>query len=92
MFWDEICCHLEERKQEFGFLLKIIGFFVNINNGTITLTDESISDVLETIQAFLATPGRCPPLREWLRVGGHLNWVFNVLPLGQPALGEFYRK
>lgn len=23
---------------------------------------------------------------------GHLNWVFNVLPLGRSALGEFYRK
>ena len=21
-----------------------------------------------------------------------MNWVFNVLPLGSPALGEFYRK
>ena len=21
-----------------------------------------------------------------------MNWVFNVLPLGKPALGEFYRK
>ena len=37
-------------------------------------------------------PGQRPSLREWLRIGGHLNWVFNVLPLGKPVLGEFYRK
>lgn len=92
MFWDEIGCPWKDKKQEFGLELKIIGFYVDINRGTLTLTDESITTVLSTVRAFLATPGRRPPLREWLRVGGHLNWVFNVLPLGKPALGEFYRK
>ena len=92
MLWDAIGCPWKEKKQEFGLELKIIGFYVDINHGTLTLTDETISEVITTIRAFLATPGRRPSLREWLRVGGHLNWVFNVLPLGKPALGEFYRK
>ena len=92
MFWDEICCPWKDKKQEFGTELKIIGFYVNINRGTLTLTDNAISDVLDVVRAFLSTPGCRPSLREWLRVGGHLNWIFNVLPLGRPALGEFYRK
>ena len=92
MFWDEIGCPWKEKKQEFGMELKIIGFYVDINHGSLTLTDESISEVITIVRTFLATPGRRPPLREWLRVGGHLNWVFNVLPLGRPALGELYRK
>jgi hypothetical protein len=92
MLWDEISCPWDEKKQESGKELKIIGFYVDINRGTITLTDDTISDVITTVKTFLATPGRRPSLREWLRVGGHLNWVFNVLPLGRPALGEFYRK
>src|ERR1700678_481601 len=92
MFWDEICCPWKDKKQEFGTELKIIGFYVNINRGTLTLTDNAISDVLDVVRAFLSTPGCRPSLREWLRVGGHLNWVLNVLPLGRPALGEFYRK
>ena len=92
MFWDEIGCPWKDKKQEFGTELKIIGFYVDINRGTLTLTDDSISEVLGVVRAFLATPGRRPSLREWLRVGGHLNWVFNVLPLGRPALGELYRK
>ena len=92
MFWDEIGCPWKEKKQEFGKELKIIGFYVDINRGTLTLTDETISIVLDAVRTFLATPGRRPSLREWLRIGGHLNWVFNVLPLGRPALGEFYRK
>jgi hypothetical protein len=82
MFWDEIRCPWKEKKQEFGTELKIIGFYVDINRGTLTLTDNSISEVLGIVRAFLATPGQCPSLREWLRVGGHLDWVFNVLPLG----------
>ena len=92
MLWDEIGCPWKEKKQEYGLQLKIIGFYVDINRGTLTLTDESVADVLSTVRAFLASPGRRPSLHEWLRVGGHLNWVFNVLPLGKPALGEFYRK
>ena len=92
MLWDEIGCPWKEKKQEFGKELKIIGFFVDINHGSITLTDDTISDVVNTVCTFLATPGRWPSLREWLRIGGHLNWVFNVLPLRRPALGEFYRK
>ena len=92
MFWDEIRCPWKFSKQEFGESLKIIGFHVNINHGSLTLTDESISNVISTTKTFLTTPGRCPSLRDWLQVGGHLNWVFNVLPLGHPALGEFYHK
>lgn len=92
MLWDEIGCPWKEGKQEFGSELKIIGFYVDINRGTLTLTDKTISDILASIRAFLTTPGRRPSLREWLRIGGHLNWIFNVLPLGHPALSEFYRK
>ena len=92
MFWDEIRCPWKDKKQEFGTELKIIGFYVDINRGSLTLSDDSVSDILNVIHAFLATPGRRPSLREWLRIGSHLNWVFNVLPLGRPALGEFYRK
>ena len=92
MFWDEIGCPWKEKKQMNGKELKIIGFYVDINRGTLTLTDESISEVIAAVRTFLDTPGRRPPLREWLRIGGHLNWVFNVLPLGRPALSELYRK
>jgi hypothetical protein len=67
MFWDEIQCPWREKKQEFGKELTIIGFFIDINRGTITLTDDSISDIVAVVKSFLATPGRRPSLREWLR-------------------------
>ena len=62
MFWDAIGCPWKEMKQEFGKELKIIGFYVNINQGTLTLTDKSISDIISVVRNFLATPGRRLPL------------------------------
>ncbi|KAF8804436.1 hypothetical protein BYT27DRAFT_7106854 [Phlegmacium glaucopus] len=82
MLWDEIGCPWKEKKQEFGAELKIIGFYVNINHGTLTLTNNVIADIITAVRAFLATPGRRPSLWDWLRVGGYLNWVFHVLSLG----------
>ena len=64
MLWDEIGCPWKEKKQAHGLQLKIIGFYVDINRGTLTLTDESVGDVLSTVRTFLATPGRRPSLRE----------------------------
>jgi hypothetical protein len=66
MFWDEIGCPWKATKQEFGMEFKIIGFYVDINLGTLTHTDESISNVLTMVKSFLATPGHHPSLREWL--------------------------
>jgi hypothetical protein len=92
VLWDFICCPYEDRKQEHGVTLKIIGFWVDSLVGSISLTPESISDIVSKIHAFLATDGRQPPLREWLKLAGHLNWLLNVLPWGKPALSEIYRK
>ncbi|KAF8816454.1 hypothetical protein BYT27DRAFT_7184001 [Phlegmacium glaucopus] len=90
MLWDVIGCPWKEKKQEFGTELKIIGFYVDINCGMLTLTDDTIADIVDAVRTFITTLGHRPSLCDWLRVGGHLNWVFNVLPLGRPALSEFY--
>jgi hypothetical protein len=92
LLWEHISCPFEDKKQDHGEVLKIIGFFVDINRGSITLTQESIDNVISKIHVFLATPDRQPRLRDWQRLGGHLNWVLNVLPWGRPALSELYRK
>ena len=44
------------------------------------------------ISGFLAHPSRNPPLRDWQRLAGYLNWALNVLPWARPALTEMYRK
>ncbi|KAF5343176.1 hypothetical protein D9758_017049 [Tetrapyrgos nigripes] len=52
----------------------------------------SITELINQISSFLNTPSCKPPLHSWLRLGGHINWAFNVLPWGRPALSEFYQK
>ncbi|KAJ8690349.1 hypothetical protein PTI98_013649 [Pleurotus ostreatus] len=92
LLWDRINCPWEEKKQSFGDIQKIIGFWVDANVGSISLSPGSVADILEKISSFLNTHDRAPILREWQRLTGHLNWAINVLPWGRPALSELYRK
>jgi hypothetical protein len=92
ILWEHISCPFDDKKQEHGATLKIIGFWVDINLGTISLSPSSITDIINKIKSFLATTGRAPALRDWQRLAGHLNWLLNVLPWGRPALSELYRK
>ncbi|KNZ76176.1 hypothetical protein J132_11295, partial [Termitomyces sp. J132] len=92
VLWDAIGCPWEEKKQALGEKLKIIGFWVDINWGTITLSDYSVADIVSKIELFIETPLRRPPLCNWQHLAGHLNWLLNVLPWGQPTLTEMYQK
>lgn len=91
-FWESISCPFEDKKQEHGSILKIIGFYVDINRGSISLSPDSIEGIINKLQSFLDSPDRKARLQEWQRLGGHLNWLLNVLPWGRPALSELYRK
>jgi len=92
LFWEFVSCPFEDKKQESGSQLKVIGFWVDAIRGSISLDSNSILDIQNRIDEFLKHPRRCPPLRDWQRLAGHLNWVLNVLPWGCPALSELYRK
>lgn len=92
LLWEQICCPYDLNKQEHGSPIKLIGFWVDINLGTISLSPESIDDILLKINSFLSVSSHQQPLREWQRLAGHLNWLLNVLPWGHPALSELYRK
>ena len=92
LLWDRIRCPYDVNKQQHGSPLKIIGFWVDINQGSISLTPDSIKDIITKINSFLLVASRQQPLQEWQRLAGHLNWLLNVLPWGRPALSELYRK
>lgn len=89
-FWDLISCPYEDKKQLHGSLLKIIGFWVNVNMGSISIPPSAILEAIEAISTFLAH--RKSSLREWSRLAGHLNWILNVFAIARPALTELYRK
>ena len=92
LLWESISCPFEDRKQEHGETLKIIGFWVDINAGSISLSPSAVLDIISKIEAFIATPGHSPTLRTWQRLASHLNWMLNVLPWGRPVLTEMYCK
>ncbi|KAF8805749.1 hypothetical protein BYT27DRAFT_7103816 [Phlegmacium glaucopus] len=92
LLWEQISCPFDLKKQEHGNPLKIIGFWVDVNRGTISLSPDSITDIISKIHIFLSASSRQQPLREWQRLSGHLNWLLNVLPWGRPALSELYWK
>ena len=92
VLWDFLSCLFEDRKQEHGESLKIIGFWVDPNVGSILLSAETVDDVIGHINTFLDHGSCCPPLQDWQHLAGHLNWLLNVLPWGRPALSELYSK
>jgi hypothetical protein len=92
LLWEVISCPFKDCKQEHSEVLKIIGFWVDINTSSISLFPQSISDIIMKIELFLATPAHAPTLHSWQHLGGHLNWMLNVLPWGHPALTKLYRK
>ncbi|KAF6750012.1 hypothetical protein DFP72DRAFT_1140002, partial [Ephemerocybe angulata] len=91
-FWDAIKCPWEEKKQEHGQCLQIIGLYVEINRGAVSLSPDAVAALVAAIDTFLASPDRKAPLRVWQRLAGHINWALNVLPWGRPDLCEVYRK
>lgn len=92
LLWDAIGCPWEAKKQLSDATLVVIGFWIDPNVGSISLSPSSVEDIVRTIRLFLDAPDRKRPLREWQRLAGHLNWLLNVLPWGRPALTELYRK
>lgn len=92
LFWDMIRCPYDDIKQLDGSPLKIIGFWVDINLGAISIPPSSVEHAVEAITKFIATPSRKLALREWSHLAGYLNWILNVFPWGRPALTEMYRK
>ncbi|KAF8232477.1 hypothetical protein L208DRAFT_1041102, partial [Tricholoma matsutake] len=43
ILWERISCPFENRKQQHGKLLKIIGFWMDANRGNISLSPQSIT-------------------------------------------------
>ena len=91
-FWEDILCPFDNEKQKHSQQLKIISFWVNIKDGSISLPPSSITDIVEKINQFISTPNQKPLLQDWQCLMGHLNWLLNVLPWGHPAPLELYHK
>lgn len=92
LLWDALGIPHSSAKQLFGEALPIIGFYVDPREMSVSLPSESAADLVSHIRAFLHSPERRAPLREWQRLLGWINWGLNVHPLLKPGLQSSYRK
>ena len=90
--WDKIGLPHEDHKQVFGRMLEIIGFEVDLDAMSITLTTTRRTELVRAIREFIDPARRQIPLREWLRLLGYINWSLNVFPMLKPALNSSWDK
>jgi hypothetical protein len=69
--------------------LPIIGFDVDPNAMTVTMSEIKKSELVEACTAFTVRGAR-RTLREFQRSQGWINWSLNVFPHLRPALCESY--
>ena len=92
--WDEIDLPHDKSKQEYGPILRIIGFMVDPNEMRVSMDEEDRAKLLQRVREFSAVVpgGTRRTLREFQQLAGWINWSFNVFPLLKPALSNIYEK
>ncbi|KIJ43640.1 hypothetical protein M422DRAFT_123443, partial [Sphaerobolus stellatus SS14] len=91
--WDDIGLPHDEKKQEFGQSLVIIGFHVDPRCMTISIPQSARQELVNVISAFIdSSVDRRRPLKKWQQLLGWANWALNVFPLLRPALQSSYDK
>ena len=89
--WDKISLPHEEEKQISGTCIPIIGFDVDPNAMTVTMSDSRKTELVNACLSFTVR-GACKTLREFQHLQGWVNWALNVFPHLRPALCESYCK
>jgi hypothetical protein len=91
LLWDELRIPHEERKQIYGPVVPFIGFDVDPNAMTISLSDERRAKLLDKVRNF-GKPGKRHSLKDFQSLAGYINWSFAVFPLLKPSLSAIYTK
>ncbi|KAJ6570340.1 hypothetical protein B0H10DRAFT_2168796 [Mycena sp. CBHHK59/15] len=94
LLWDEIGLPHEQEKQLYGKQLTIIGFEVDPNAMTFTMSESKRAELLAGVEEFCHIPpgGRRHSLRKFRQLAGWINWALNVYGLLKPALSSVYDK
>ncbi|KAI0323360.1 hypothetical protein GY45DRAFT_1264713, partial [Cubamyces sp. BRFM 1775] len=92
--WDHVGVPHDANKQLAGPSLPIIGFLVDPNSMTVTLTSDGKQRLLDALDDFcdLSPGNRRRSLATFQAFAGYANWAFNVFPLLKPALSNIYDK
>ena len=89
--WDELGIPHSEKKQVSGPILHIIGFNIDPNRMTVSMSPDKQAKLITACWPF-TLPGVRFTLREFWALEGHVNWALNVFPLLRPALSSMYEK
>ncbi len=90
--WDKLGIPHEERKQDFGETLEIIGFIVNPNAMTIKLPKEKFDKLLSDIRDFCSAASGRQGLHRFVQLAGSMSWALYVFPLLKPGLRALQAK
>jgi len=88
---DEINLPHDENKQISGSIITCIGFEIDPNAMTVTMSKEKRLALIETCNEFLKVGAR-RSLCDFQSLQGHINWALNVYPKLCPALCASYAK
>jgi hypothetical protein len=89
--WDEINLPHEEAKHICGTCIPIIGFNVDPNTMSVTMSEAKRSELIAACTAFTVRGAR-KTLWEFQKLQGWVNWALNVLPHLYLALCKSYQK
>jgi hypothetical protein len=89
--WDEINLPHDEEKQVLGPVLTCIGFDIDPNAMTITMSPDRRQALIETCEQFIKVSA-LRSLHNFQSLQGHINWALNVYPKLCPALSASYTK
>ena len=89
--WDELGLPHEEKKQIYGPIIPFIGFDIDPNAMTVSITNERRHDLLDKVTDF-AKSGQRRSLKDFQSLAGHINWSLAVFPLLKPSLSAIYAK
>ena len=91
LLWDELNIPHAKKKQVYGPIIPYVGFDVDPNAMTISLSDDRRSELIAKVRNF-SRIGKRHSLLEYQRLAGHINWSLPVWPLLRPCLSGIYAK
>ena len=91
LLWDKLNIPHAKKKQVYGLIIPYVGFDVNPNAMTISLSDDCRSELIAKVHDF-SRIGKHRSLLEYQQLAGHINWSLPVWPLLCPCLSGIYAK
>jgi len=89
--WDELGLPHEHKKQIYGPIIPFIGFDVDPNAMTVSISCERKQSLVDKVLDF-AKSGKHRSLKDYQSLAGHINWSLAVFPLLKPCLSAMYTK